>query len=419
MSSSDFISRQKVNKEDFTRKRAWGFVETFMCILMGLKKSLAVHVTDFLSDIGGRYGLGESKQSFSQARQKLKPEGFIELNDDLVKEYYSDDDFKKYKGYRVLGVDGSDVRVPNTPEVVNYFGLCSGIPMASVSVNYDVLNKVVLHAIINRYKDGNERKQAHGHLKKLTKAETARDITIFDRGYPDMGLICALLVQESFFVMRFSGKNFIKAISSFAQEDSPPDNIVVVDLTTLSRLVSAKILEYRDLLPKKITLRVVRLSRDKGEEIFLLTNLINQEVFPTECFEELYHLRWGVETCYNYLKNTLELENFAAKTPENVHQEFHATILCANINQLIIEAAQEVILTKNKNSKRQINRSIATGLTKGQLLDVFFSKYPAEVIMDSLVKRVVRNTIRAEPGRSFSRKVKPPAKFNINNWSTT
>jgi hypothetical protein len=412
MRSVEFIARQKVNKKDFTRNRTWGFFETFVCILTGLKKSLAIQVSEFLTDIGSDYVSGNSKQAFSQARQKLKPEGFIELNDDLIRIYYSDDDFKKYKGYRLMGIDGSDVRVPNTPEIIKRFGLCSGIPMASMSMQYDVLNKFTLDASLDPYKEGNERKQALVHFNKVTPIEGVKDISLFDRGYPDMGLICAIISKGSFFVMRFNGKNFIKAVSCFAQEDGPLDNTAVVDLTTLSRIVSDKILAYRDKLPESITLRVVRLPRTEGEEIFLLTNLLDHEVFPTECFEELYHHRWGIETGYNYLKTTLELENFAAKTTQGVMQEFNATVLCANINQLVVEEAQE-ILALNKKPERKINKTVSTGLTRGQLLRVFFSKTPPEVILDKLAKQVAKNTIRVDPGRSFTRKVKPPSKYHI------
>ena len=48
-----------------------------------------------------------SKSAYSQAREKIKYEVFIELCNDIKEQFYEEYDYEKYKGFRLLGVDGS------------------------------------------------------------------------------------------------------------------------------------------------------------------------------------------------------------------------------------------------------------------------------------------------------------------------
>lgn len=412
--SPDFENRHKSNPEDFTRKRTWGFATTFVSTLLGAKKSLTVYAHEFLSGIGIQTGVGASKQAFSQARQKLKPEGFIELNTSLQLQYYMEGDFKTFKGYRLLAIDGSDIHLPNAAPIIERFGLCSGLPMASASILYDPLNHIVLDAVIDPYLGGDERRQANVHIEKTSHFEGISNIFIFDRGYPEMALICKVISRGDDIVLRFCPKHFIKQLYKFADDDMPLDNLVDVNLNDLSRTAYAKVSGYKSTLSDKLKLRVIRLPRTGSEDIFLLTTLTNTEQFPYDCFEEIYHLRWGVETRYDYLKGPMEIENFSSKIPDGILQEFHATILSANINQLVIEASEDVAFEKHKPPNVEINKSTGAGLTRGVLLKAFFSNEPMEVILNRLIKEVARNKVTSIPGRSFPRKVKPAPKFSMN-----
>ena len=63
-----------------------------------------------------------TKQAFSQLRQKIKPDAFMQLNDNYVRWFYSDDNFKKYRGYKLLSIDGSITEIPNTISNREHFG---------------------------------------------------------------------------------------------------------------------------------------------------------------------------------------------------------------------------------------------------------------------------------------------------------
>ena len=48
------------------------------------------------------------KSAYSRARTKLKYTAFIKLNQDTVADtMYSDNDYKKWRGHRILAIDGS------------------------------------------------------------------------------------------------------------------------------------------------------------------------------------------------------------------------------------------------------------------------------------------------------------------------
>ncbi|MEZ5673377.1 MAG: hypothetical protein R3E08_13760 [Thiotrichaceae bacterium] len=46
-------------------------------------------------------------------------------------------------------------------------------------------------------------------------------------------------------------------------------------------------------LPQAIQVCFVRVRLNTGEYEVLITNLMENETYPTEVFKEIYHLRWG------------------------------------------------------------------------------------------------------------------------------
>ena len=44
-----------------------------------------------------------------------------------------------------------------------------------------------------------------------------------------------------------------------------------------------------------LRLRLIRVELDNNEVEVLITNLMDEQIFPASEFKALYHLRWGVE----------------------------------------------------------------------------------------------------------------------------
>ncbi len=92
-----------------------------------------------------------SQGAFTQARKKFLYTAFIELNQKAVVElFYYDQSFKKYREFRLLGIDGSTIILPDSKKAASFFGTikikktngkyCSG----RCSVLYDVLNNIAI-----------------------------------------------------------------------------------------------------------------------------------------------------------------------------------------------------------------------------------------------------------------------------------
>ena len=113
-----------------------------------------------------------TKQSFSEARQKIKPEVFIYLNEYLTRMYYEDKIFKSYKGYRLLAVDGSKIQLPNNRKTREKYGSIKNnaeefeVAQALASTLYDIENGIVLHSILSHC-ESSERKLAERHVNEL------------------------------------------------------------------------------------------------------------------------------------------------------------------------------------------------------------------------------------------------------------
>ena len=59
-----------------------------------------------------------TKSAFWAARQKLNPTAFIELNHHLVQRWYHDAPVRRWRGFDLRAIDGSTVRLPDTPEAI-------------------------------------------------------------------------------------------------------------------------------------------------------------------------------------------------------------------------------------------------------------------------------------------------------------
>jgi hypothetical protein len=136
-----------------------------------------------------------SQQAFSEARKKLKWQAFQELFETTVEAMYQGV-VKRWRGYRLLAVDGTKINLPNDPELREYFGTSgagNSSPCAQGSILYDIENDVIVDARIEPMGTG-ERTLAEAHITKLAGMPSfGKELILFDRGYPSMELITLLL----------------------------------------------------------------------------------------------------------------------------------------------------------------------------------------------------------------------------------
>jgi len=81
-----------------------------------------------------------TKGAYTQARANIKHTAFIELERDVRDKFYAEYDYKTFKGYRLLAVDGSMVTLPNNKEMQEEFGTIK------VSNQYKGKDKTIVQA---------------------------------------------------------------------------------------------------------------------------------------------------------------------------------------------------------------------------------------------------------------------------------
>ena len=212
----------RMKPEDFTRDCKMNFLKTFMLILHGTKKGLQASVNAFLSEMNMDMQ-SYSKQAFSQGRQKIRPEAFLELFEEVVEDFYENSNFNTFRGFRVSAIDGIVYNLPNTDELMSLYGggeHNKEIPQvqAQGSCLYDVLNGVLMDVHLTPYLT-NERKIAQMHLERLESLGKKKELILMDRGYPSRDLIKIMNQKDLYFLIRCPQKGFIKEIRHSKGED--------------------------------------------------------------------------------------------------------------------------------------------------------------------------------------------------------
>jgi hypothetical protein len=338
--------------------------------------------------------------AFSQARYKLQHTAFIELNQQAVVESrYRDANFPTFWGFRVLGVDGSKVLLPDTEDVRAAFGTIAYSngtdaqiqgerPYALASVLYDVLNRVALDATLGRA-DAYEVDLAIDPLAHTGPT----DVLVMDRNYPSYRMLAELTQRARHFVIRCSAASFGAARRLLRGEG--PDSQVVA-LTPCA--AQAPLIRQLG-LPQALTVRLVRVPLSTGEWEVLVTSLRDEVAYPTAGFLELYHWRWGVEPFYGVLKTRLDLENFSGLGAEAVRQDFQATVYLTGLESILTETAQAQFDTKETRHPQTVNRAVSFHAIKHHALDLLWSDLNTQPLIERLTALFLTNPTAGRPQR--------------------
>jgi hypothetical protein len=360
-----------------------------------------------------------SKQVFSAARKKILPTAFIELNRILVDEFYNDNKLQTYRGFRVIGVDGSTLQLPDSQSIREKYGTCSNhMAMARISHAYDPLNGITLDAIMNPYA-ASERPMAYNHILNIQPSNCAKDLYLFDRGYPSISLIYFLISQGKDFVMRAS-TGWLSAVKNVLISGKRD---VVIELFP-SMTTGKQRDEFRELFPNiclktSIKVRVLIINLPTGEKEILVTSLIDKTKYKYKIFKELYHLRWGTEENYKFHKVRIEIENFSGKTPHAIEQDFNASVFTANVRALIAEEAQgeldQVYPKEQKKHAYIINKNISISILKDEIVKVLSNpKADLNDFCTRLKQDMKKSVVPIRPGRKYEHVKKSSHKYPMN-----
>jgi hypothetical protein len=386
---------------DFTRKRSLPLPH-LVAMLLNLRKGSIGDELDRFFEIIHDQPLADSitPSAFCQARKKLNPGALIGLGERLLAGFETHFSPPRWHGFRLLAVDGSTARLPNTADVIAIFGAPpegTSVPLARFSRLYDVLNDLVIQADIEAYAVG-ERVLAGEYLL----ATRAQDLILYDRGYPAFWLFALHRQEQRHFCARMS-LDFSSEVSAFVASGKK-SAVALFSPSAEAR----KQCQLYGLSCEPIALRLIRVKLKGGEIEVLVTSLLEEDTYPYAWFKHLYHLRWGVEEGYKREKCRLEIENFSGMSTQVVKQDFYAKIFALNLTAILSWVAQAIAdrLYQERRRAYRVNFSNALSKMKDNLVRLFLFD-SAEQLLTPLVVAMAGSVEAVRPDRSFPRKIKP------------
>lgn len=406
LKNEEFVEKSKMKKQDFTRNRIVGFAGTVLIVLSKTGKSLSSAIRAFKETLeieNEKY----TNQAFSKGRMRIKWEAFRELFVMTRDHFYENYHYKTWNGFRLSAIDGTKINLPYSESNVENFGIQKStgeLPQSLGSTLYDVLNKIIIDATASPC-NANERELAKQHLEILSEIKTDKELILFDRGYPSAELI-SFIEEKGFSYLMRADDTFVRGMVKKVSGD---------DCVITHKFVRTKV---------EVKLRLIRieLTNNKNQIVteWLITNVFDKSIGIND-FSQLYHLRWGIESKYDDIKNKLQLQNFSGISSLAVLQDFYATMFLSNIaSMMIFENSDEIDKLHNSKDNKykyvaNVNNTIS--LLKENVVALLVTDY--EIKRRKLLKHIYSDLVRAvvpiRNGRAFPRHVAHPAiKFHQN-----
>ena len=126
-----FIDKHRLSNTAFIRNRSLNFSTLILYLLNFRKHSNQVELDQFFKALNHKKEASQwiTKSAFFQSRKQLSHTAFIALNRLVIDQAYQHPvHLKLWKGFRLCAIDGTSIRLPNTPDITQYFGTQKGRP---------------------------------------------------------------------------------------------------------------------------------------------------------------------------------------------------------------------------------------------------------------------------------------------------
>ncbi len=339
---SDFLQNPS---KDFSRNRKLSF-ETIIKLMIGMGgNSLCKEIYDWFNYSEDT----ASVSAFVQQRNKISSKAMEYIFKEMIKEC---DERILFKGYRLLAVDGSDIRLPQNKNDDNSYikndESTKGYNLLHLDAMYDLMQHIYVDASIQSKKGMNEHKAL---VSMVDKSElSGKVIIVADRGYESFNNIAHFQEKSWNFIIRSKESYGIKYMIPDSEEFDIETTVTLTRRKTKETmaLIKKNPNKYRwiqphttfdYLQPKEnkmfdLKFRIVRFKISDTAYETLFTNLPAKE-FPPEVLKELYKMRWSIETSFKELKYNVGLASIHSKKHNLVLQEIFSKLIMYNFTALI------------------------------------------------------------------------------------
>jgi hypothetical protein len=402
----------------FTRKRLLNFAKVVVLMLSGHKFSLQNALNKFFSRIGAVFST-PTASAYCQAKQKVKAEIFVHLNEVLVQDFYqlyeADKQVLRWRGHRLLGADGTHLNVPDNEQTRNVFSLHHNQKTSDKSsrlqalgmVLYDLLNDIGIKGALTKSHCG-ENDLMFEQLWSATKED---DVLVLDRGKASFYLVAKALKEKRHLIMRMPrGKSAV--VDEFFKSE---EKEAWVKLRVTPRSKTAEKVKAEQ-LAEEVEVRLVKFELASGEQEVLLTTLLDREKYPREEFYQVYGSRWGDETYYDRIKNVFEVERVSGQSEEAIKQDYYGVIFLASLESVLSKEVEEEMKESGERQRceqeakakaeLQVNHAVSYVALVERVGSLLADEEKSlEEVMKELEYLFRQNATRKRKGRKYPREV--------------
>jgi hypothetical protein len=239
----------------------------------------------------------------------------------------------RWRGLALYGLDGTSLRIPDTEENRDAFGLPpssrgqSGYPQVRLVALMALRSHLIAGAAFGPY---NGKKNGECSLAlALWPQLPEQSLSIIDRGFLDYGLFFGLSHDDDGTV---HGRKhwLVRAKKNLRWKTirvlGPGDELVELSISSHAR-------KKDPALPKTMVARAIRYQVEGYRPETLLTSMLDPEQYPATEIAALYHERWELELGYDEVKTHMleRQESLRSKKPEGVRQEIWGVLLAYNL----------------------------------------------------------------------------------------
>ena len=270
-----------------------------------------------------------AKSAISQARQRLSDDPLAYLFAVSASTWSERSaESHRWRGMALYGMDGTTMRVADSPENRAEFGGQnagggrgeSGYPLVRVVAMMALRSHVLAAFRFAEYATG-ETTLARGIWNEVPE----NSLVIVDRNF---------LVKKDLIHLETSGNRHwlsrtkVNTKWAISEKLGKDDYLVEWDVNETG-------------LPSTWTLRAIHYTKKGYPRATLLTSLLDPEKYPAEELIALYHERWETELGYDEVKTHLldRQETIRSKTPEGVRQELWGIAIAYNLVRVEMERA--------------------------------------------------------------------------------
>lgn len=389
------------------RRRLPAVLTVWLVTLLGLYRRLSyVNLLELLFESGVNRGLWHDtppcSSALTKARDRVGCGPLKHLYERSAREWQSQTQSRYFHGRRVFAIDGSTMKLPDTPENRAYFGApgasrgTAAYPQLRIVGCRDVESRLYYAARFGPYSCGELTL-----TRDLIADIEPGSIVLMDRNFGAYGLLWDLHEKQAIdFLVRVKSNLTCRVVEQIGEGDA------LVEIT-----LPRALLRQRPELPRTWLLREITYRPPQGKQtIRLFTNLLLVKQITRDELIDLYPERWEEETGYDEFKTHLcgcttvnRPAVLRSKRPDRIEQELYGLLIAYNAVRVTIAHAAEVA----DCAPRRVSFVVALERIREAVRDMMQSAtLRLAERYDRLLAAIARVLVPKRPERSNRREVK-------------